>query len=246
MDLPEPLRAELFKYRKRRSLGYVLGLGASHGPYVGGLDGLVQESRPRPPEMQPDISAHVSGADHAQTDELYDPWAPRYDLSGPEYEEPGHWFDEIPRGSAAQPLPSALSHFEADIYPAGPEDAGKGWMTPVLMEHLLEQIQENAFAFVDVAEQEGIQPMEPALDQHEPFEPGPAELSAAYDVVSMTQEMFDQMMDEVMEAHPPAVPEYAQDPLVMMDQMMDQYMAPEPMPEEPMPSPEMMPGPPGP
>lgn len=238
------MRSELSRYGKRKKLsldGSVAGISPTR--YVGGL-------RPAPVYG----SSALPSAGLAAPRSIYDQSA-FYDWPEQGYEAPAPWFDVQPKPTPPlrmqgppRPLRPTAIHYEDSV------------MTPGLMEDLLEALPGGAMPQEPMALEHAVDGMPAFLGQegpqldfqeavHEGFmaeqpmtEPMADETQphAWYDANPMTQEMFNQAAQEVLEPDTAPEPMAEQpDPFAVMqpqyEQQLDQSleaMVQEPMPEQ--------------
>ena len=220
MALRGPLRYHIFPFSKRRHL-------ESRSTRSGS-----RESRPI--ASASDAFPAAGGSVPSSVHETYDPVHAQYLDAGQPYEEPDSWFE----GMHIPPTPQPLGHPAADAEMAD-EDAQytDGLMTPELMEQLLSELG-HVFPASEPDDIEGIAEDADAADQHM-MEMSDLEVSLDhmeappdYDACQMTQEMFDQQMEQALDA---PEPELQPDPQEQMEEMHEQEL-------ERMLNPFMMPG----
>lgn len=127
MTMLPPLKAELFKYRKRKQLSTD---GSIAGIYLNTFLSGLRDAIPGPQQNK------TSGP-NANHFELYDPIRPRYEWSEPDYQPPPSWFDGV---VAKPPLPERIAgHLSAFEEPVRYEQSLiQSWMIEQIMLELME------------------------------------------------------------------------------------------------------------
>jgi hypothetical protein len=134
--------------------------------------------------------------------QVYDPWSPSYSHTPSEYQPPAHWFEGMAGPSTPAPGAEAMPHGQANAGLQGLLGRGGPGVQGPLSEDL-EAVADDAQSDLD----------------DDPMDVGPA-----YEDLPMTQEAFDQMMQQALDgpAEPEAHPE--EDPFAAMDDAYDGLM----------------------
>ena len=216
MALRGPLRYHIFPFSRRRHLESRSSRSGS--------------GEPRRTISASDAFPTAGGS----MDETYDPVHAQYLDADQPYEEPDPWFEGIHVPST----PQAHGHLAADVDMADePVEYTDGLMTPELMEQILAELG-HGFPGGEPHGIEGIAEDADAEDQHLmemsdlEVSLGQMEAPPDYDACQMTQELFDQQMEQALDG---PEPEPQPDPQEQMEAMYEQEL-------ERMLNPFMMPG----
>ena len=221
MALHRPLRSLLFPFRRRRRLEDMLAGSSSEQshPIINKFDAFPAVGGSVPPSMH----------------ETYDPVHAQYLDAGQPYEQPDPWFEGLHVPSTPQIVGQA-AHADDDMADE-PVQYVDGLMTLELMEQALKEVREAHQSIDGVVDDDAPIDQVATVDDMAGIDFGPGQMSepADYDACQMTQDMFDQQMEQAMGGQPEPEPEPQQDPQEQMEDMYDQQL-------EQMLDPFMMPG----
>jgi len=165
--------------------------------------------------------------------DVYDPTNAQYQDTSPTYEEPDPWFEGLHIPSTPQILGQVVH--AADDMADEPVQYVDSLMRRELMEQALQEVREVHQSIDEFADDDAPLDQGAMADDMAGMDFGPEQMNepADYDACQMTQEMFDQQMEQALGGQPE--PEPQPDPPEQMEAMYDQEF-------ERMLNPFMMPG----